>query len=479
MTGKEHHTSTYSSADIEKYLRGELSAPEMHALERAALDDPFLADALEGITLHQQLPEQPVFREDVAELQGRLQDRVTMPSKRKFFVLSQPMRYAAAAILLLGLGLTAYFTLFNTRMSSQSLARSGVRPAEQTAIPPQDSMPPPDTTQGPAPATGAVAQSSPAASQAESSFRQDLVKTAPEPVKTAPLEPALKKERDIQEKKVFDHVYKDKKVVVSQEPTMALTPSPSAYVRLDTLQLHPDTARFPTTADRYIASGDVSAELKSRVQGLKTSNSFHDKGQWVVSGKVTDPYNHPLPGAFLALRDNATVNAVTDRNGQFNLLLSRKMDTAAVVVNYTGYEQGFLSLSNTSRVGNVIQLQPQAASLNEVTVVGFGSKRRELLRQNIDAKTKELSLDAVPAIGWPAYHSYIEMMRPNVALDSTLRGAEVVSFIVNKEGKLSSFKVEQSISPAHDSSAIRMIRQGPPWKMVTGKRARARVIITY
>ena len=35
--------------DIEKYLRGELSPTEMHALEKEALSDPFLAEALEGI----------------------------------------------------------------------------------------------------------------------------------------------------------------------------------------------------------------------------------------------------------------------------------------------------------------------------------------------------------------------------------------------------------------------------------------------
>ena len=34
--------------DIERYLRGEMSAAEMHALEKEALSDPFLADALEG-----------------------------------------------------------------------------------------------------------------------------------------------------------------------------------------------------------------------------------------------------------------------------------------------------------------------------------------------------------------------------------------------------------------------------------------------
>ena len=35
--------------DIERYLRGELSPAEMHALEKEALNDPFLAEALEGI----------------------------------------------------------------------------------------------------------------------------------------------------------------------------------------------------------------------------------------------------------------------------------------------------------------------------------------------------------------------------------------------------------------------------------------------
>ncbi len=35
--------------DIDRYLRGELSPEEMHALEKAALDDPFLSEALEGI----------------------------------------------------------------------------------------------------------------------------------------------------------------------------------------------------------------------------------------------------------------------------------------------------------------------------------------------------------------------------------------------------------------------------------------------
>ena len=38
----------YTAEDIEKYFSGELLPAQMHAMEKAALDDPFLAEAMEG-----------------------------------------------------------------------------------------------------------------------------------------------------------------------------------------------------------------------------------------------------------------------------------------------------------------------------------------------------------------------------------------------------------------------------------------------
>jgi hypothetical protein len=42
------NNKNYSAADIERYHAGNMPAVEMHALEKAAMEDPFLADALEG-----------------------------------------------------------------------------------------------------------------------------------------------------------------------------------------------------------------------------------------------------------------------------------------------------------------------------------------------------------------------------------------------------------------------------------------------
>ena len=47
MSDKEKNIN-YTARDIEQYLAGNLLPQQMHAMEKAALDDPFLAEAMEG-----------------------------------------------------------------------------------------------------------------------------------------------------------------------------------------------------------------------------------------------------------------------------------------------------------------------------------------------------------------------------------------------------------------------------------------------
>jgi Gram-negative bacterial TonB protein C-terminal len=42
------NNKNFNAADFERYHAGKMSAAEMHAIEKAAMEDPFLADALEG-----------------------------------------------------------------------------------------------------------------------------------------------------------------------------------------------------------------------------------------------------------------------------------------------------------------------------------------------------------------------------------------------------------------------------------------------
>ncbi|SHM32305.1 hypothetical protein SAMN05444266_107389 [Chitinophaga jiangningensis] len=110
-----------SSELIRQYLAGELDDKAMHDLERQALDDPFLAEALEGFetVAPQQQP-------NLDDLHARLNARVA-PTKTRV----RPMyyRYAAAAAILLLLATGGWY-LFREPAVKPQIA--GVQPQAQT-----------------------------------------------------------------------------------------------------------------------------------------------------------------------------------------------------------------------------------------------------------------------------------------------------------------------------------------------------------
>src|SRR5688572_21960440 len=81
--------------DIKKYLRGELTPAEMHALEKKALEDPFLEDALEGAT---QLGTS-AFESDLRNLGASLNERVSRKSGKVISLWTWTARIAAGLIL--------------------------------------------------------------------------------------------------------------------------------------------------------------------------------------------------------------------------------------------------------------------------------------------------------------------------------------------------------------------------------------------
>ena len=64
MSEQPKNINHYSLADIEQYLQGKLSPAEMHELEKAAVQDPFLADAIEGY----QSTDLTLIKQDLADI---------------------------------------------------------------------------------------------------------------------------------------------------------------------------------------------------------------------------------------------------------------------------------------------------------------------------------------------------------------------------------------------------------------------------
>src|SRR3982750_3773147 len=102
MNGPQQYHS-FTASDIERYHKGQMPPAERHALEKAALDDPFLADAIEGFT-YSATP-----TEDLAKLQERLEEKTGSKKVVPFFQqLYAWVRIASLFFILAGAGWFLY-----------------------------------------------------------------------------------------------------------------------------------------------------------------------------------------------------------------------------------------------------------------------------------------------------------------------------------------------------------------------------------
>ena len=112
--------------DIDKYLKGELTPAQMHALEKKALEDPFLSDALEGIQSLQ--PDE--LSEDVNLLQSALNTRF---ERKHVNAWTWTGRIAAG---LLMLAVSAYFIWENSN-NTQEKEKLALNKSTQTTPAPE------------------------------------------------------------------------------------------------------------------------------------------------------------------------------------------------------------------------------------------------------------------------------------------------------------------------------------------------------
>jgi len=111
----EEKNKTYTASDFVRYHGGAMSNAEMHDLEKAALEDPFLADALEGYALSNS-PEK-----DIAELQRQLTDK---RKKKKALIISlftQNKWWSVAALFVIILGVAFLFYRTGNNVNTENL----------------------------------------------------------------------------------------------------------------------------------------------------------------------------------------------------------------------------------------------------------------------------------------------------------------------------------------------------------------------
>ena len=420
----------YSVADIERYLNGGMSTKEMHDMERAALQDPFLADAIEGFS---EVPFEQSHRhlnEITALLHGEKKDAkvVAMPAKK-----IQWLRVAAMIVLIAGAGTISWYILsLNDSATEKNIAQVTVAEKQNTDTVLQPVLN--DTTK-------LIAQNFTVQKKSSEAYKAKDNTTVAPSLKKNELA-ALSSVTDDAGKNAAPVTIKDAEnkaqIIPAPEPAFTIAQKPPAY-KLDSIS--------PGISSLY-ANNNLVNEFK---------------------GRVTDNYNQPVANAVVSTPDQRAT--YTDAAGNF--IFKSPDSLLNVTVASLGYFSAQTKLKRNAE--NNIAIVPDSKTLSEVVVSGYSTKNKMLRKDNS-------SDSATPAGGWESFQKYV-YNQLGKEQDTTLtvqpynNGVEV-EFVINDDGVPYNFKVKGSYSDELTSKAIDIIKHGPKW-IAARKNKKAKVTIPF
>ena len=479
---KEH--IIYSAADIQRYVQGKLSAREMHAMEKAALDDPFLADAMEGMQQAFDEHNESLVTGQLQQLQQQFQTRTAPAAK---VVAFKPFRYwqaAAAAVVVIITGVWVYSLVSGSASESKTVAIIAKTEENNTPLEPapdlQESKETVQSTDSAPVKNGEPATKktvSPTLGRQEAPTRDQVM--APEKAPVTAAAPAELKAINLSTSKLTDTAKPDDASswgkmksddkyadVAKQEP--AASPVASATI--------PEFKRARKESAYNNVYRDRETELitVSKGNSPKKAAGISNDLSGVIKGKVTDQNNNPIANAYVLMVKNNN-NFVTDKTGFFKIPVSDSI--VDVAVNVSGYGTQNFRLENNATL-NQLQLQPANAAIASNEAAAYkGSKYKAAIANKLP---NYIVHDAEPIGGWAAFDQYLEKNKKATFNNSASVGQVIVSFEVNKKGIVSGYKIEQSLSKAYDDEAIRLITQGPGWKLLQKvRKARVTVIVRF
>ncbi|MBL7870142.1 MAG: TonB family protein [Cyclobacteriaceae bacterium] len=431
--------------DIRRYHAGEMTPQEQHALEKKALSDPFLYEALEGAD---SITERD-FTNDLKEIELKINSRTTerennfglagAASKSAYVetTLSEnpklkiknkwmwPLRIAASLALLAAVyfSITPLIEKNNKQLTQQKPAKVEKNQAEENKI--SDS-----TAQG----TDQLALTH------ESKSEPDNKK-----------ESRSSKANDSQENK------KDEQ---ESKPAVA-----NALSQKNDSDIEIEKIATREVADLISESPSVAVEEKRAESKKESSQASRSKAasgfisnQKIIKGKVFSADDGiPLPGVNIVIK-GTTTGTVTDMQGNYQI--TSESSNPTLVYSFIGLQTEEVTVANQSELN--VNLQTDVSQLSEVVVTGYSPVKSDLDREPI-VKLAE------PEGGRRAYDKYLKnsLQYPQQALDNKIKGRVTIQFTVETDGSLSDFTIFRGLGYGCDEEVIRLIKDGPKWSPTT------------
>jgi outer membrane biosynthesis protein TonB len=413
----------------------------MHQLEKRALEDPFLADAIEGFE-HAKAGQ----KANLDDLSDRLHQRIAQRERR--IIPWGPLSIAASILIIIGAGI---WLLSGHQSEKTALIAQDIKVEKKK----------PDTVTVSAPmaivTTEKTDTMTKAAQPAARSYakRNVVARTQPAPIREANKEVVMAEPVANSDEKIVE-LYKPKKDSVATNELIVGAMEQKKAASVNSAQYKAEAKQQPALATETL--------LKSRADGVSATPAG-GTGRTITGMVIGSDDRQPIVGATVKVMGRP-FGVVTNVQGKFTI---QDVDgDQTLSVNYIGYSQKRVKVSNKDSLS--ISLEPAGGSLSEVVVTGYSVKK------NNDGEAADV-VDAHPKDGW---HSYNQYLKQNATSPDGKTGKVKVSFMVAADGSLSQFKVTKSLSDTADKKAVDLITNGPVWIGGTdGKAKEVSVSISF
>ena len=470
----DNNIQHFTALDIEKYHKGLLSPSQMNAMEKAALEDEFLADAMEGYSVAG-----VNVAADFAELKKRFTEK---KQEAKVIPLNQErrnnfkiLRAAVVVAFVAGAAFLAFQFVGNKKsenIAQLKVPKEEIVKAKDATVSVTDSSAPTIQKNIATPVTtntntvnsnvNSSADETKSVSGGTSIIQDQIAKgnaSVPAPVIVeTPAAVAEAEKISAQQEDIAKRQLAKAKVA----NTNASVPV-KKEADLKNVEVSQDITDKDLANNRSVAL-DRKADDQGFFKAQQQSNTFR--------GRVTDAHNVGLPFANVTNpQDN--VGTYTDARGNFNLTYPDSV--LNVQVRSLGFADNTVQLRGS--VANTQIVMQDDKSLNEVVI--------NSQKPNAAARSKESNIkmeESEPSDGWDNYDTYLSnnLNVPEEFKTKQNSGSAVqVSFEVDKNGDPTNIKVEKSLCSSCDKEAIRLVKEGPKWKRMAAKKGRTTVTIKF
>lgn len=456
----------YTAKDFEAYYLGTMPKNDMHALEKAALADPFLADALEGY----EYTSTAIL--DTDNLIFKLKQKTKKTNR--FSLLTHTIVFKVAASVTLVIGLGYLFFKLNTNKNLTQVAKNETKNTIQkleSTVAIIDTIPKPTTLNN----AGATINPNKLTS------KEVIIQLRP-----------LKEETNLSNtKKIIAEpsVTKTNAAPIMPDNDVAINDDNSPKM-LHNFKQDSANAVIGKVDDEGIAKKE---QAQNTDKFFSTKNSYNNNlsNSYNYNGIVQSPTGGPMQNATLRLRNNIAV-AQTDLNGRFSF---KAIDSVTnVTVAATGFQSVDVTLNaNTNTVP--ISLQNDNSELSEVVVVGSKPnknfkkttagaptitkveqakiKAQVYISKDLAGKAKGLQIEAKQndvedikqQLALTNFDAYVSKnIKPIFDVNGNqIKGTVILSFYVNKKSKVQNIVVVKKLYVNADKHAIQLLKNGPKW----------------